>query len=246
MQVQHTRRRRAPLRRLGLAVTGVLLASGLLASSALAAPTGSITIGPRISTGQLTAQFYSTSDLYDSEYGYEQSWFPYATLAAPGEQCIASSSAVEYVGPVSYGMGWQRSAMEAFYADAGTLCLWVSADHDYLVASAAVPAKAAPAPPTAPAPAPVVPPAPVPPSVPAPAPAADSRAALSVPAARSAARTKAKQLWRARKPKVVKVRRVNFSTVTVRVMWRRKSGTKQVRTLKVTRTLKAGIRASAV
>ena len=67
-------------------LTGALVASGLLASSALAAPTGSITIGPRISTGQLTAQFYSTSDQYDPTYGYGLSWFPNATLAAPGEQ----------------------------------------------------------------------------------------------------------------------------------------------------------------
>jgi hypothetical protein len=73
-------------RKVALAVTGALVASGLLASSALAAPTGSITIGPRISTGQLTAQFYSTSDQYDPTYGYGLSWFPNATLAAPGEQ----------------------------------------------------------------------------------------------------------------------------------------------------------------
>ena len=229
MQVQHTRRRRVPFRRLALAVTGALLATGLLASSALASPTGSITFGPRISTGQLTAEFYTDSDLYDWDLDYELAWFPYATLAAPGEQCIASSSAVMYVGPVSHSMGYHQSGMEAFYADAGTLCLWVNGDEEYLVASAAVPAKAAPAP--------------DPP--PADTPTADTPLPLSVAKARGAALTKAKQRWNARKPKVVKVRRVNSSTVTVRVMWRSKSGTKQFRTLKVKRTLWTGTRASA-
>ena len=116
MQVQHTRRRRVPFRKLAVAVTGALLATGLLASSALASPTGSITFGPRISTGQLTAEFYSTFDLYDHDLGYWPSWFPFATLAAPDEQCIASSSAVMYVGPVVDGNGragmgraWRRS-----------------------------------------------------------------------------------------------------------------------------------------
>ena len=119
MQVQHTRRRRVPFRTLALAVTGALLATGLLASSALASPTGSITFGPRISTGQLTAEFYSTFDLYDHDLGYWPSWFPFATLAAPDEQCIASSSAVMYVGPVvdGNGWGWRESGMEAFYSE---------------------------------------------------------------------------------------------------------------------------------
>ena len=123
--------------------------------------------------------------------------------------------------------------MEAFYADAGTLCLWVTA----AATTTWWPERRFPrrphlrlcrrtAPPTAPV-------------------GADSPAPLSIPKARSAALTKAKQMWRARKPKVVKVRRVNSSTVTVRVMWRSKSGTKQVRTLKVKRTRLAGTRASA-
>jgi hypothetical protein len=237
MQVHLTRRRRVPLRRLALAVTGALFGCGLLASSALAAPTGSITIGLRINTGQSTAQFYSTSDLYDPEYGYALSWFPHATLAAPGEQCIAGSSAVKYVGSSTSGPGWQRSGTEAFYADAGTICLWVYAGgDDYLVASAAVPPKSTPAPPPTPAPAP--------PPPPTPALAADSPLPLSVSKARSAALAKAKQLWKAQKPKVVKVRRMKSSTVTVRVMWRR-SGAKQIRTVKVARTRGLGVRASA-
>jgi hypothetical protein len=219
------RRRRVPFRRLALAGVGAVLASGLLASSALASPTGSITVGPRISTGQLTAQFSATSDLVDdSGFGFERSWFAKATLAAPGESCIASSSAVKYVGRFMDGPGSDNSDTEAFYADAGTLCLWVSAgDDNYLVATAAV----APEPAPAPAPTPT-----------------DSPQPLSISKARSAALAKAKQLWKARKPKAVSVRRTSSSTVTVRVMWR-KSGTKQIRTMKVTRTRLGGIKAVA-
>ena len=114
-------------RKLAFAFTGALMASGVLATTALAAPTGSITLGPRISTGQLTAQFNSSSDVYDPQYGFGLSWFPYATLAAPGEPCIASSSAVSYVGPISNGPDFQSSGTEAFDADAGTLCLSVVA-----------------------------------------------------------------------------------------------------------------------
>jgi hypothetical protein len=55
--------------RILIVVAGAVLASGLLASRGLASPTGSITVGPRISTGQLTAQFPATSDLSDPTAG---------------------------------------------------------------------------------------------------------------------------------------------------------------------------------
>jgi hypothetical protein len=118
-------------------------------ATAMASPSGTITLGGRISTGQLTASFYSTSDVVAS-YGWAY-WFPYATRAAPGEPCIAGSSAVVYTGEVQQG-GWQNSGTQAIYADAGTtICLWVDADIEYLVATAAVPY---PPPPPPPAPAP--------------------------------------------------------------------------------------------
>jgi len=220
-------------RKLALAVTGALIASGLLTSSALAAPTGSITIGPRLSTGQLTAQFYTTSDLTDPTYGFDSPWFPKATLAAPGEQCVGSSLALTYVGNSMKYKGSQQSDQKAFYADAGTLCLWVeTTTNDYLVASAVVPPKSAAA--SAPAPAPAQ----------APAPAAPTASPLSVFNARSAALAKAKQLWHARKPKVIGVHRVSSSKITCRVMWRSKNGTKHTRSVVVSKT-SAGVRASA-
>ena len=257
-------------RNLALAVTGALIASGLLASSALAAPTGSITIGPRTSTGQLTAQFYSTSDLYDPTHGYGTPWFPHATLAAPGRQCIAGSS-IKYIGEIVYGPGSQRSGNEAFLADAGTLCLWVStSDNDYLVATAdtsgeqAAPPKPTPDPVPAPAPAatpapvltpaPALTPAPVAAQTPPPmtntiaagqAPQLDLRRPLSVFNARSAALAKAKQLWNARHPKVISVQRVGSSKITCRVMWRTKAGKTHTRTVKVKRTSRLGVIASA-
>jgi hypothetical protein len=116
-----------------------------ITAAAMASPTGTITVGGRISTGQLTGDFYSASDVVAS-YGWAY-WYPSATLAAPGEPCVAGSSNVVYVGEVLAG-GWQRSGTQAFYADAGTLCLWVHADVDYLVAQAAVPPKYTPPPPT--------------------------------------------------------------------------------------------------
>jgi hypothetical protein len=62
--------------------------------------------------------------------------------------------------------------------------------------------------------------------------------------ARSAALTKAKQLWHARKPKVIGVHRVNSSKITLRVMWGSKHGKKHTRSVVVTKT-SAGVRASA-
>jgi hypothetical protein len=67
---QSTDRRR--VRRLALAGSRALVASAVLANSALAAPTGTITIGRRISTGQLTAQFSTTSDFVYRESDFER------------------------------------------------------------------------------------------------------------------------------------------------------------------------------
>jgi hypothetical protein len=135
-----------------------VLASLVVPSVASAAPTGSITVGGRISTGQSTGNFYTTSDVV-ADYG-GVAWFPYATLAAPGEPCIASSSNVVYVGDFMSGPGWQNSGTTAFYADTGTLCLWVDANLDYLVATVTVSPQPAPTPTPSPRPAPTPIPAP--------------------------------------------------------------------------------------
>jgi hypothetical protein len=146
------------VKRVVVALVAALAITASSAAAADAAPTGSIAVGSRISTGQLIATFQTSSDLFDPQFGFGLSWFPYATLAAPGEPCVAGSSSVIYVGNV-IGPGSQQ-ATEAVDADAGTLCLWVNADVDYLVATAAVPPKPAPAPPAPAQPAPA-PPAPV-------------------------------------------------------------------------------------
>jgi hypothetical protein len=141
-----------------IAAALVVLTVFVVPSGASAAPTGSITVGGRISTGQLTGNFLTTSDVV-ADYG-GVAWFPYSTLAAPGEPCIASSSDVVYVGDFMTGPGSQNSGTTAFYADTGMLCLWVHANADYLVATAPVPPKPAPTPPPAPQPVPAPTPSP--------------------------------------------------------------------------------------
>jgi hypothetical protein len=130
----------------------------LSAGVAAAGPTGTITVGGWISTGQLTAQFYSTSG-----HGGRLRRGVVVSVREAGRARRAVHRLVErgqYVGEFMNGPGWQRSALEAFYADPGVLCLWVSADQAYSVATAAAPSKPAPPAPTPPPPAPAAAPVP--------------------------------------------------------------------------------------
>jgi hypothetical protein len=149
-----------------LAVASAMAVFGL-GSAARAAPTGTITDVHALSTGQVSATFYTSHDVVDPD-GYA-GWYPFAVDAPPGAACDAGSQVVIYVGPWQPESGSQRQTKAFSMAPNHTMCLYT--EHGGLDTVVATYVWVPPPPPSEPVPAPAVAPPAQPPAPPGQGPA---------------------------------------------------------------------------